>query len=68
MPLMKRSHPMGVEAIIDYPVIGIADNQERWVRSTARLFTESGVNRRMLCGTLIDITETKKLEQKKMIL
>ena len=51
--------------IIDYPVVGIGDKQERWVRSTVRLFTESGVNRRMLCGTLIDITETKKLEQKK---
>src|SRR6185312_12713050 len=50
--------------IIDYPVKGIADQQERWVRSTAKLFFETADNRRQVCGTLVDITENKALEQK----
>ncbi len=51
--------------IIDYPVKGIADQRERWVRSTAKLFATADEKTRLLCGTLIDITESKLLEQKK---
>jgi two-component system sensor histidine kinase VicK len=50
--------------IIDYPVRGIADQQERWVRSTAKLFLETADNKPVVCGTLVDITESKSLEQK----
>ncbi len=49
---------------IDYPVKGIADQRERWVRSTARLFFETVDNKRLVCGTLVDITESKMLEQR----
>jgi two-component system, OmpR family, sensor histidine kinase VicK len=51
--------------VVDFPVKGIRDQQERWLRSTAKLFFDIGDNSRLLCGTFIDITETKIIEQKK---
>jgi two-component system, OmpR family, sensor histidine kinase VicK len=51
--------------IIDYPLQGIKDQHQRWVRSTAKLFLNVGDSGRMLCGTLVDITENKIVERKK---
>jgi two-component system sensor histidine kinase VicK len=50
---------------VEYPLIGIGDEKERWIRTTAKLFFNIGDNAKLLCGTLIDITEAKMVERNK---
>ncbi|WP_295668160.1 PAS domain-containing sensor histidine kinase [uncultured Mucilaginibacter sp.] len=51
--------------VIDYPVKGIKDGKRRWLRSNAKMFFNISGNERVLCGTLLDITDIKLAEQNK---
>lgn len=65
MELVDSSLKTGAKFELEYPLIGVHDGKERWVRGLGELIYDSTNTQGFFTGVIIDVTEKVKDEQRK---